>query len=195
MADDKAGRDEQAQNKSRRQRERALEEELERGGEPEPAMPSAATDALDDLSYPVTGEDLVDAVGNRVVEAGTETVPIADLLPATDREVFESPTPVRNRVRYPGVARAMKRIVETADPRLAEPLRGSQRDAYEKTLRALADIDALDDDAVVRELTEWITASVAESGSFPGSRSIRRQAAKIARSHGYEVGNDDWLGV
>jgi hypothetical protein len=89
----------------------------------------------------------------------------------------------------------MKRIVESAGPFQDETLRGSQRDAYEKTLRALADVDALDDDAVVREIVDWVVDRVEEKGSFPGSRDVRRQAAKTARAHGYEVSNSDWLGV
>jgi hypothetical protein len=195
MADDKDGRENQAQNAERRQRERELEAALERGDEPEPPMATAASDELDGLSFPATGDEVVAEVGDREVDLTDGTVRIADLIPASDDEVFESPTPIRSRVRYPGVARAMKRIVEAAGPFQDETLRGSQRDAYEKTLRALADVDALDDDAVVDELVDWIVDRVEQKAAFPGSRGVRRQAATIARAEGYLIGDNDWLGA
>jgi phage FluMu protein gp41 len=89
----------------------------------------------------------------------------------------------------------MKRIVEAAGPFQTETLRGSQRDAYEKTLRALADVDALDDDEVVAEIVDWIVDRVEANQAFPGSRAIRRQAATVCRAQGYEISNNDWLGV
>jgi hypothetical protein len=206
MADDKAGRENQAQHAERRQREREVEMALERGDEPEPPLPTADADALTDdletLSFPATGDEIVAALGDREIEVmdpdgaePTDTARVADLIAPAEVEAFDSPASIRTRVRYPGVASAMKRIVEAAGPFQTETLRGSQRDAYEKTLRALADVDALDDDAVVREIVDWIVERVETDQSFPGSRAIRRQAATVCRAHGYEISNNDWLGV
>jgi hypothetical protein len=199
MADDKDGRDKQAQDAERRQRERELETALERGDESAPPMTTVATEAIDSelegLSYPATGRDVVAAIGNREIEVAEDTARIGELLADTAAESFEAPDSIRSRVRYPGVARAMKRIVESAGRFQHDTLRGSQREAYEKTLQALADVDALDDDEVVEEIVDWIVERVGETGSFPGSREIRRQAARTCRAKGYTISNNDWLGV
>jgi hypothetical protein len=199
MADDKDARDKQAQDAERRQRERELEEALERGDEAEPPMATAETAAVDAeleaLSYPATGSDVVTEIGDREIDVAEDTARIGELIPDTSAEAFEDPDTIRTRVRYPDVARAMKRIVETTGPLQTETLGGSQRDAYEKTLRALADVDALDDDAVLDELVAWVVRRTEEEGALPGSRAVRRQAAKICRVEGYTISNNDWLGI
>jgi hypothetical protein len=195
MADDRSGREEQARDAERRQRERALAEELARGDEPEPPVDVATLATveaeLESLPFPVTGSDVVAAVGDHRIESASEEHAIADLIPETEAETFDSPAAVRIRIQRPTVAAAMKRVVEAADT----DLRGSQRDAYEKTFRALKAIDADDEDEGIRAIADWIVERIRDKDELPGSRDVRRQAAKFCRANGYEVRNDEWLGV
>ncbi len=73
MADNKSGRDKQARDADRRQRERDIDTELERGDEKQPPVDDAALvdlDAeLDELQFPTTGSAIVAAIGNREVES------------------------------------------------------------------------------------------------------------------------------
>jgi len=72
---------------------------------------------------------------------------------------------------------------------------GSQRDAYEKTLDELESIDEDDDDEGVRVVGDWLVERIADDGTLPGSRSVRRRAAAFCRENGYQVRNDEWLGI
>ncbi|WP_181685571.1 DUF5789 family protein [Halorhabdus salina] len=199
MADDKRGRDKQAHDEERRQRERDLETELERRDEPEP--PISATelgeleDALETLSFPTTAAAVVETVGDREIESPEGTYRLAELLPETDAETFDSPAAVSVQVQRPTVAAAMKRIIEASDELQDADFGGSRRDAYKKTLKALAAIEADDDDEGIDVVTEWIVEHIDEKGKLPGSRAVRREAAKFCRSNGYEVRVDEWLGI
>jgi len=198
MADDSSGRSDQAHDADRRRRERDLAEALERMDETEPPIEESALDTIDDtldeIDFPATSAEVVTAVGDDMIETSTDAVAVGDLLPRSDRIVFESTAAVRARTRRPTVAAAMKRIVEAADG-LQDPDFGrSRREAFEKTLRALAAIDAADDDAI-DVIADWIVDQTHETGTLPGSRAVRRQAATHCRSEGYEVSNDDWLGI
>lgn len=199
MADDKQGRDEQADNADRRQRERDLRTELERRNEAEPPVDDTDLEELEadlrEVSFPATGADILEAVGERRVNAGQETYAIEDLLPETDAETFEAPEVVRTRIERPTIASAMKRIVEASRTIPNVEFSGGQRDAYEKTLRALQAVDTLDDDEGVRTITDWIVAQIDQKGELPGSRAVRRRGAKISRASGYVIRNDEWLGV
>jgi len=42
---------------------------------------------------------------------------------------------------------------------------------------------------------DWIVEQIREKEKKPGSRAVRREAAKFCRANGYEVRNDEWLGV
>jgi hypothetical protein len=199
MADDKRGREKQAADADRRQRVRDIAAELERGDEPEPPVDTDALadveSALESLSFPATGTAIVAAVGDHEIRAVTGSYTLADLVPDTDAETFESPRAVRVQVQRPTVAAAMKRVAE-ASHRLEETDRlGSRRDAYRKTFHELVEIDADDDDEVVQAITDWIVAELRENGALPGSRAVRRQAAKICRANGYRIRDNDWLGV
>jgi hypothetical protein len=75
MPDTRDGREEQARDAERRQRQRELVEALARGDEPEPVPELEAVDAedlaavesgSDALSYPATGEAVVERVGDAV---------------------------------------------------------------------------------------------------------------------------------
>jgi len=199
MPDDKQGREDQARSAERRQQEREIDAELERGDEAEPPVDAAELDEfeteLDSLAYPATGTDVVAALGDREIEATDGTYAVEELIPEADVETFDSPAAVRKRVQRPTVAGAMKRIVEASETLSNVTLDGSQRDAYEKTLDELQAIDADDDDEGVRVIADWIVERIRDDETLPGSRAVRRQAAKFCRANGYPIRNDEWLGV
>ncbi len=199
MADDKDGRENQARTADRRQRTRALEEELRRSDEPEPPADEAALEAfeadLESLSFPATGADVAAAAGDHRIETPEDTSAVADLVPAVAEEVYESPSAVRTLIQRPTVASAMKRIVEANADLPNDGLPRTQRAAYEKTFRALAAVDTVDEDEVIGVVADWVVDRIREKEKLPGSREIRRQAAKECRSRGYSVSVDDWLGI
>jgi len=199
MADDKNGRDKQAQDADRRQRERALAVALERGDETEPPIDDAELDdverELEAVEFPATGTEIVERVGDRTIDSVHGTYAIGELVPETDEVTFDSSDTVRVRLQRPTIAASMKRIVEASQPLQDEDLGRSQREAYEKTLRELKAIDADDEDEGVRVITDWIVERIRDERSLPGSRDVRREAAAYCRSNGYEIRNDEWLGV
>ncbi|MBV0923383.1 hypothetical protein KTS45_04150 [Halomicroarcula limicola] len=199
MADDKSGREKQARDAERRQRERDIVAELERGDETEPPVDPAELDdleaALDAVEFPATGSDVVAAAGDRTLTDGDERYAVEELVPDTDEEWFGSVAAVRVRVRRPRIATAMKRIAEATESLPNAELGASQREAYERTLRELKAIEEDDEDEGVRVISDWIVERIREKERLPGSREVRRQAAKFCRSNGYTVRNDEWLGV
>jgi hypothetical protein len=199
MADDKDGREKQAADEDRRQRERDVEAELERGDEAEPPIDPDEIDefeaALEPLTFPATGREIVAAVGDRELASPARVYTVADLIPDADMEAFDAPATVRERVRRPVVAVAMKRVVEAAATLENEEFGRSQHEAFERTFRALSDINEVDDEEGVRAIADWVVDRIAEKETVPGSRDVRRQAAKYCRKHGYEVRDDEWLGV
>lgn len=199
MADDKRGREDQARNEERRQRAREIAAELERGDEPEPPIePAELADiesALKPLSFPATGAEIVETVGGREIESLDGPYTVEQLVPDTDKESFDTPQSVRARVQRPTVAAAMKQVTEAAVALRNAELSGSQREAYEKTFRELRAIDADDEDEGIQVIADWIVEQIDETGSLPGSRAVRRQAAKYCRSNDYEIRNDEWLGI
>ncbi|MDS0260398.1 hypothetical protein NDI56_13420 [Haloarcula sp. S1CR25-12] len=199
MPDDKRGREKQARDADRRQRARAIAAELERMEETEPPV---ATDALDDLeteldevTFPATGAEVVEAVGERTIPSDEGLVRIGELVPETATETFAVPADVTARVQRPTIAAMMKRIVEANAAVSNDRLGDSRRKAYEKTLRALKSIDADDEDEGVEVITDWIVEQTHEDEQPPGSRSVRRRAAEFCRENGYEIRNDEWLGI
>ncbi|MFW5903122.1 MAG: hypothetical protein ACOCS7_00130 [Halolamina sp.] len=199
MADNKKGRDKKAHDEEGRQREREIATELERGEQPEPPIDPSELGVLEEelepLEFPVTGAELIAAVGNHEIEATDEAHTIEELVPDTDAETFESPAAVRVRVQRPTVAAAMKRVLEASETVSDADLGGSQRDAYEKTFRELEAIDADDDDEGIQVISDWIIERIHETKTLPGSRAVRRQAATFCRANGYRVRNDEWLGI
>jgi len=199
MADDKSGREAQARSAERRQREREIAAELERGGEAEP--PIDATElvdfevALESLTYPTTGAEIVTTLGEHEIDAADRTYTVEELLPEADVETFDSPADVRVRVQRPTIAATMKRIVEAVDALPDVEFGGSQRDAYEKTLDELESLDEDDDDEGVRVIGDWIVGRIHDDETLPGSRAVRRRAAEFCRENGYQVRNDEWLGI
>jgi hypothetical protein len=199
MADNKSGRDKQADDEDRRQRERAIQTELERGDEPEPPIdPSELATvelALESVEFPATGADVVAAIGDHEIAARDGTHTVEELVPAVPVETFDAPEAVRERVQRPTVAGAMKRVVEATATLSNTELESSQREGYEKTFRALEDLDADDEDEGIRYVADWIVDRIEEKGKLPGSRDVRREAAKFCRRNDYPVRDDEWLGV
>ncbi|EMA61173.1 DUF5789 family protein [Halorubrum lipolyticum] len=199
MADDKDGREKQARNEDDRQRRRDVDAELERGDEPEPELdPDDLGEfeaELEQLEFPVTGMEIVATIGDREIASPTERYTVEQLVPNTDRAVFDSPDRVRVRIQRPTVATAMKRIVEASEALPNEELDGSQYDAYEKTFLELERVSPDDDDEAIGVVRDWVVDRIREKETLPTSRQIRRQAAKVCRQEGHQVRNDDWLGI
>ncbi|AEN05938.1 hypothetical protein [Halolamina sp.] len=199
MADDKNGREKQADDADKRQRKRDVAAELDRGDEPEPPVDSSALayfdSELESLEFPVTASEVVAVIGDREIESDTESYTVEELVPEVESVTFDSPSAVRTRVQRPTVAVAMKRVLEAAETLPNTELRQSQHDAYEKTFLELKAVDADDDDEGILAITDWIVEQISEKESVPGSRAVRRQAAKFCRTNGYEIGNDEWLGI
>ncbi|ELZ48001.1 hypothetical protein C463_01901 [Halorubrum californiense DSM 19288] len=206
MTDDKDGREKQAADEDRRQRERDVDAELERGDEAEPpaegaeppvdeAAVEALESALEPLTFPATGREIISAVGDRELESPARVYTVADLVPDADMEAFDAPAAVRERVRRPAVAAAMKRVVEAAAELENVDFGRSQHEAFERTFRALSDVDERDDESGVRAVADWVVDLIAETKSVPGSRAVRREAASYCRERGYEIRDDEWLGV
>jgi hypothetical protein len=195
LADNKNGPEKQADDAERRQRQRDIVAELERGDETEPPIGADELDALEPelegVSFPATGAELVATVGDRTLGPAT----IRDFLPDTESETFEDPEAVQQRLKRPTIAGAMKRVIEANATISNDRLRDSQREAYERTFRELRDIDAVDEDEGIGSVADWIVERIEEKEKLPGSRAVRRQAAKICRANGYEVRNDEWLGI
>ncbi|MDR5655637.1 hypothetical protein RH831_00370 [Halodesulfurarchaeum sp. HSR-GB] len=199
MPDDKRGREKQARNADRRQRKRAIASELERMDEPEPEIDEGELalfeTALEELEFPVTATEVVFEMGHQELEGIEQAYSVAELLPATESISFNRPEEVRVQVQRPSIATALKRIVEETDSIQGASLTGSQLETYEKTFLELKAIDAVDDDEGIPVLRDWILESLRENGELPGSRGVRRRAADYCRENGYEVRNDEWLGI
>lgn len=101
MADDKQGRDKQAHDQERRQRERELKEARERADEAEPITDTdlELEAVLSDYEYPATSVDLVDAFGNREIEARSDTYTLEELLDSADEERYDSPGEAREHLQ------------------------------------------------------------------------------------------------
>jgi|AntRauMinimDraft_4_1070384.scaffolds.fasta_scaffold00010_122 hypothetical protein len=199
MADNKDGREKQADDDDRRQREREITAELKRGDEDEPPVDVSELayfeTELEAVAFPATGAAIVAAVGDRKITSASGTHVVADLIPDADVETFKSPAAVRKRVQRPTVAGAMKRIAEAAAELPNKEFGRSQRDAFERTFLELVAIDEVDYDQGVRIVADWTVDQIRERDVIPGSREIRRRAATYCRENGYEVRNDEWLGI
>jgi hypothetical protein len=176
-----------------------MDTELERGDEREPPMEVAELAdieaELEALSFPATGAEVVAAIGTREIESADGTYSIEQLLPETDAETFDSPAAVQVQIERPTVAAAMKRVVEASETLRNTEFSWSQRKAYEKTFRELEAIDAVDDDEGIQAIGDWIVERIRDKDTLPTSRAVRREAAKFCRANGYQVRNDEWLGI
>ena len=199
MADDKNGREKQARGADRRQRERDVDAELQRGDEPEPPVDAGELDEfeseLEPLEFPATGTEIIATVGDREIDSDDGSYTVEELVPETDEETFDSPEAVRVLVQRPTIAAAMKRVIEASKTLPNTELPWSQRKAYEMTFQELEAIDADDDDEGIQAISDWVVERIRTKEKLPTSRDVRRQAAKFCRANGYQVRNDEWLGV
>lgn len=196
MADDKQGREDQARSADRRRQERDIAEALERRDETEPPIPEAElmdVDAvLESIEFPAETAEIVEATDGAVIETSVGSYEVAALLPEPR---YRSRAAVRARLQRPAISTALGRIDDATGEVGGVELSGSRRETYEKTLRALASIDAADRDEGVEVVTDWILDRLAEKGDLPASRAVRREAARFCRSNEYSVSNNDWLGI
>lgn len=199
MADDKRGREKQARDAEQRQRERDMTTERERGNEREPPISSATLDTfeseLESIAFPATGTEVVTTVGDHEVVSATGSYTIESLVPDTDTEIFDSPAAVSAQIRRPTVAAAMTQVIEASKTLRNTELPWSQRMAYKTTFGELEAIDADDNDEGIQVMSDWIREYIRDKERLPGSREVRRQAAKFCRSNGYSIRNDEWLGI
>ena len=104
MADDKQGRDEQADAEENRQRERELEEAKARGDEKEPLFDDESVqlgdldEALKAHDYPTTTTELVEAYGDYELEIQGGKKPLEEVLSSTDDQTYDSAEDVRRRI-------------------------------------------------------------------------------------------------
>jgi hypothetical protein len=193
MGDTKQSRDKQAHDEDDRARRRAVEEELARFHETEP--PRGLDDALEALEYPAPAERVAEAAEEYEVQTETDAIPVAEIIAETNRETFESPADVREKVQRPSVAASLRRLRDVSREAGLEDEFRNREDVYRTTLRALEDVDADDDDEGVAAVTAWIVAEMQDEQRLPSSRKTRQRGAAFCRDRGYEIRDDSWLGA
>ncbi|MFC3478505.1 DUF5789 family protein [Halobacterium litoreum] len=193
MGDTKEGRENQARAEERRQRERALREELDRWHETEP--PRALANELDELDYPATTDAVVAAVGDHEVAVADEQIPVAEVVERSGRDRFDSAADARQQIGRPTVAAALRRIRAASDEAGRRAQFRAKEEAFERTLQSLESLSEDDEDEGIAVVTAWILDSLDANGKLPESRRVRKQAVAFCRANGYEVRNDSWLGA
>lgn len=104
MADDKQGRDEQADHEKRRQQERMQEEARTRADEAEPVSDDPSEqlgdldEALENLDYPTTTDELVETYGDYKIETQGGEESLDEVLASTDNQTYDSANDVRSRL-------------------------------------------------------------------------------------------------
>lgn len=95
------------------------------------------------------------------------------------------------------VDQAMDRIgtADDARPETDDDDREQQYEMYRKTLRALVEIEADDDDEGVAVVADWVVERLEEENERPSSREVRERAEEFCRENGYDVSDNDWLGT
>lgn len=93
------------------------------------------------------------------------------------------------------VESAMRRIVAADDSLTETEDREQQHEMYRKTLRALEDVEADDDDEGIAVVSAWIVERIETTGKRPSSKAVRRRAREFCQSNGYDVPDDSWLGT
>lgn len=91
------------------------------------------------------------------------------------------------------VESAMRRIADADDSHTGRADRDQQFEMYRKTLRALEDIDADDDDEGITVVTRWIIDRMERTGERPSSKAVRERASEFCHNNGYEIPDDSWL--
>lgn len=91
---------------------------------------------------------------------------------------------------------AIERITEAEDQvGLPDDDRDQQHEVYEKTFRSLEDVTPDDNDEGITVVTDWIVQEILTNAARPTSRAVRRRARRYCEDNGYEVSNNDWLGI
>lgn len=93
------------------------------------------------------------------------------------------------------VESAIRRIRDADDTRTKTDDRERQYENYRKTLLALEDVDADDDDEGIAVVTDWIVEVIETTGERPSSRAVRQRATEFCRNNGYAVSDNSWLGA
>lgn len=93
------------------------------------------------------------------------------------------------------VKSAMRRIKDVDDSLTETDDREQQYEMYRKTLSALADIEADDDDEGIAVVTHWIIDQIESTGERPSSKAVRRRAREFCRKNGYDIPVHSWLGT
>lgn len=108
MADNKRGREKQADDAERRQQERELDEARTRADEPEPEVEPVhdpgeqlgdLDGTLENHDYPTTTDDLIEAYGDQTVETQSGWESIDEVLAPIDNETYDSADDVRIRIQ------------------------------------------------------------------------------------------------
>lgn len=105
MADNKKGRNKQADDKERRQRRRELEEARNRADEAEPIHDDPGErlgdldEALENHDYPTTTDELTELFGDREVQTQGGWKSIEEVLAPVDNESYASADDVRSRIQ------------------------------------------------------------------------------------------------
>lgn len=98
--------------------------------------------------------------------------------------------------RHISIETAIDRITDAeADADLSDDDREQQHEVYEKTFRALADVTPDDNDEGVTVVSKWIADQIRSNEKRPTSRAVRRRGRKYCQENGYDVSNNDWLGI
>ena len=104
MADDKQGREKQADDEERQQRKREIEEARTRADEPEPMRDDPGErlgdldEALENHVYPTTTDELVERYGDYRIETQSGEESLEGVLASTDNQTYDSANDVRSRV-------------------------------------------------------------------------------------------------
>lgn len=92
------------------------------------------------------------------------------------------------------VTTAMRKIADVDNLAADEPDdREQQHEMYRKTLSALVEIDADDENEGVTVVTNWIIDYIKETGERPSSKAVRERAREFCEHNDYELPDDSWL--
>jgi hypothetical protein len=91
------------------------------------------------------------------------------------------------------VRSALERIADADDSLTDRDDVERQYEMYRKTLEALEDVDA-DDDEGIAVVTDWIVDRIETTGTRPSSKAVRQRATEFCRNNDYPISDDSWLG-
>lgn len=105
MADDKQGRDKQADDEKRQQREHEIAEARNRADEAEPMRDDPGEqlgdldEALKTHDYPTTTDELIESYGDYQLETQSGHKSLEEVLASTDNQTYRSADDVRSRIQ------------------------------------------------------------------------------------------------